>query len=236
MASVETEGSKVEASFPVTARPGFVGRERELAELLSLLGSGYRLVTIVGPPGIGKTRVASELLSCDVIPDSRFLDLRHVTDGLTLAIEVARALGIQTRDDGSKTVDRVSEALRARGNTLLVLDNAERLSDDAVADVAGWLRRAPRLKVVVTTRRPFRLETEQIFELSPLRVPQDITDRDAPALRLFCERARQVEPGFDEGGCLLSDTVRLVRRLEGIPLALELGRVADATLDPRGST
>ncbi|MGI5273507.1 BTAD domain-containing putative transcriptional regulator [Nonomuraea sp. CA-218870] len=183
---------------------GLIGRDGEVAELRALLGE-RRLVTLAGPGGVGKTRLAVEvahgLTGPGAYPGGVWLvELIGAGD---VAEAVAGALGV--RDDGSgPLLPRLARALAAR-RTLLVLDNCEHLVDRAAEVVSALLRAVPGLTVLVTGQEPLGVRGEHVKVLPPLA-------EDA-AVRLFTDRAG-IEPG--------PAVAAICRRLDGIPLALEL--------------
>jgi predicted ATPase/class 3 adenylate cyclase len=189
-------------NLPVPATP-FVGRERELAEVLDLLGGGeLRLLTLTGPGGAGKTRLALQAAgaAADAFPDGVFwVPLAALRDP-DLVLEVtARTLGA---DDGLA-------AHVADKSLLVLLDNFEHLID-AAEGVAELLTACPSLRILVTSRESLRLPGEQAYPVPPLQ-PQDSRE-------LFLARARAADPGF-----AASDAVgELCLRLDNLPLALEL--------------
>ena len=213
-----------------------IGRADELGTLMDKVAAGARLVTIVGPPGIGKTRIATELAIAwtDRSPEGLrrhtdeppvvFCDLRNIGSAKEFSKAVQRALRIRSPvEEGSlDSVQQIGDALAARGACLVVLDNFERLVDAGALVVASWLRLAPNACFVVTSRRVLGVSAEEVFELGPLMSPRAKDDVDSDAMRLFLDRALRVEPAVRVRPDLVNDLVALVQRLEGIPLALEL--------------
>lgn len=212
-------------------RDAFFGRGALLSELEALLAGGERLVTLVGPGGIGKTRLALELCRrVSTGPDRGdgvvFCDLSEAPDALAAADAVARVLGV---DAG--TVEgpaSLGARLASVGRVLLVLDDLERIVDELAPHVGAWLDAAPELRLVATSRERLRLPDELVKEVEPLAVP-DARDeavlRECDAVRLFFARAnrrRSLDPRTE-----VHAVAALVRHLEGIPLAIELaaGRV-----------
>lgn len=194
------------------AMDAFVGRGEELGTLRRLLEQdAARLVTVWGAGGIGKTRLLLEFVrACR--RDTVFCDLGAARTLDELCGAVARALGLPPIDEErTHPAVRLGHALAARGPVLLVLDNMEQLVASAADSAGRWLTMAPTLQVVVTSRALLRLPGEQTLELAPLE-PRE-------GMQLFVERARQA-------GCtsLLEDGLveELARRLDGIPLAIEL--------------
>jgi predicted ATPase/DNA-binding SARP family transcriptional activator len=212
-----------------------VGRTAAVAEIRALLNA-RRLVTLTGPGGVGKTRLALEtaIQSAGAFPDGVWLvELAgSALAGSALAGAggpadlVMAVLGI--RDDSPMDpVDLLAEALRAR-RMLLILDNCEHLIDQTAKLTARLLRAAPELRVLVTSREPLTLAGEVVWPVPPLQLPDLAADPEPGALaqfsavQLFVTRAGASAPGFrfDEGNA--RTVAALCRRLDGIPLALEL--------------
>ncbi|HYZ46148.1 MAG TPA: adenylate/guanylate cyclase domain-containing protein [Actinomycetota bacterium] len=214
----------------------FVGREREKRELLELLGSS-RLVTLTGPGGTGKTRLALEVASAaldDCADGVFFVTLATVSAPDLLAPTVATTLKV--RESPTRPIlERLIEHLAERA-LLLVLDNFEHLID-AAPTVGDLLGAAPRLRVLVTSREPLRIVGEQEFPVPALTVPDIASDGidqllAVDAVTLFVQRARSVRPGFG----LAPDNARAVAgicaRLDGLPLAIELAAARVRLFEP----
>ncbi len=209
---------------PLTA---LLGRKAEMHAVVALLGSN-RLVTLTGPGGVGKTRLAIEAAraAAAAFADGvTFVDLSPVRDPELVLPTVAQALGI--RETGSiPPADALATAIGDR-RALLVLDNLEQILD-AAPDIAALLSRCPRLAVLATSRAPLAVRGEHGVPVEPLTVPDEATATNladlvaAPAVALFAERAAEARPGFavtDQN----ADVVRAIcARLDGLPLALEL--------------
>jgi predicted ATPase/DNA-binding SARP family transcriptional activator len=200
----------------------FVGRERERAELAALL-DGHRLVTIVGPGGVGKTRLAVEVARGRSGP-VRLVDLVPVAEPALVTERVVSALGVRPAP-GETAEAALREALRGDAG-LVVLDNCEHLLDacaELVQTTAG--------RFLVTTREPLRVPGERAYPLAPLRLAAPGADpatiARCEAVRLFAARAR---PGFSVRPEDANDVLTLCRRLDGLPLALELAAARTATL------
>jgi predicted ATPase/DNA-binding CsgD family transcriptional regulator len=200
-------GSDVPGNLPVQLT-SFVGREREMVQVQRLMAEN-RLVTLAGPPGIGKTRLA---LQVAVRVAGRFRDgcwlieLGAIGDGTQLPPALAAGLKVAERP-GETLLETVASAFRQR-RALLVLDNCEHLLD-ATALAAGTLLRAcPELSILATTRQSLRAPSEVVYRIPPL----------AEAERLFCERAAQSAPDFESTPAVAA----ICRDLDGLPLAIEL--------------
>jgi predicted ATPase/class 3 adenylate cyclase len=204
----------------------FIGRERELAQACALLG-GARLVTIVGPGGIGKTRlslqIAADLL--DAFPDGAwFVELASIVDAALVPTAVAQVLGLQETADTS-VVQTVCEHLASR-RLLVILDNCEHLVDGCAVLVDAMLHAAHDVRMLVSSREPLNVAGEQTYLLPPLALPgpkshvEEAARSDAG--RLFVERARLRQPEFALSERNVSSVAQICARLDGIPLALEL--------------
>ncbi|WP_285504709.1 BTAD domain-containing putative transcriptional regulator [Actinokineospora sp. NBRC 105648] len=214
------------------ALTSFVGRRAELAEVSRLLG-GTRLVTLVGPGGAGKTRLSTEVVAAQD-GQSWFVELAGVRATDDVPAAALAALGVrETRlMDNPGTGPRVSNALDRLADVLgtqrcvLVLDNCEHLIEAAATLADSLLARCPRLRVLATSREPLAITGEVVFPVGPLGLPAD----DAPAaevagteaVRLFADRAESAAPGFRVDGDHAATVAEICRRLDGLPLALEL--------------
>jgi non-specific serine/threonine protein kinase len=206
----------------------FVGRESELAELAGLL-SAAPLLTLVGAGGVGKTRLAHELarIEADRYVDGAWLvELAGLTDASLLPATLAAAVGLNDLQ-ASDVVGALSEYLNHR-DLLLVLDNCEHLVDACAELVAQLLRQCRGLQVLATSREPLAIPGEIIRRVLPLQVPdlqQSLEPRqlgESPAVRLFIERARAVNPSLALSAQNAPAIARICVGVDGIPLALEL--------------
>lgn len=219
------------------ALTSFVGREKELAEVTSLV-TRHRLVTLIGVGGTGKTRLMLEAagLLADQFGDGTWLaELAPLRDPAQIGPEIARALGAQ-EVPGIPAMAIVT-AFLADKELLLLLDNAEHLVD-GVAGIAGrLLGAAPRLRILTTSREALAIDGEAVLQLQSLSCPSIGAPRQGwlagseadleaaastEAVRLFTERATAVDPGFALGRSNVVDVAEICRRLDGIPLAIEL--------------
>ena len=208
----------------------FVGRDREVADVVALFDT-ERLVTCTGPGGVGKTRLV--VAAADALRTRFdavfFVELAPVTDPALVAPAILRALGFPPTAESAE--DHLPAVL-ATNRWLLVLDNFEHVVQ-ASGVVATILRTAPEVGVLVTSRTPLRIAGEQEYPLTPLRVPgfgDDGTPTEAE--QLFIERARAVRPDLVVDGDTRAAIADITRRLEGIPLAIELAAARVRVLPP----
>ncbi|MFC6150732.1 MULTISPECIES: ATP-binding protein [Mumia] len=225
-----------------TALTSFVGREQAVAELSALVTS-HRLVTLVGPGGAGKTRLAAETAArvAASYPDGVWMiELAAVTDPADILDAVVGALDLREvvvlDRAAERRVDdrtRLVEALTGR-QVLLVADNCEHLVADVAAVTEDLLQALPELRVVATSREPLDLLGEVVLPVAPLDVPMDgTTPREAlqhSAVDLFVQRARAAAPAFVLDDATLPAVLEICRRLDGQPLALELAAARLRTL------
>jgi predicted ATPase/DNA-binding winged helix-turn-helix (wHTH) protein len=215
------------APAPPRSRPRMplYGRDADVAAIGALLAQ-HAIVSIVGAGGIGKTRVAHAVADAlrDTFEDGvRIVEFAPVSDTRLVVPEVARALGIQQTATPADLVETIVAALAGR-RLLVLLDNCEHVLD-AVADFVDALSRAAGgVRVLVTSQEPLKTTLEHVFRMGPLAVPADAQRadwQDHGAVQLFTSRARAADPRFTGGGHAES-IVEICRRLDGIPLALEL--------------
>lgn len=213
----------------------FVGREREVAAVHRLLGAA-RLVTLVGPGGVGKTRLALAVTarcSTDFADGAVFVDLAPLADPADVAAALAAALGVREMP-GRALPETLTDALRDR-HLLLLLDNCERVAGAAPL-VAALLAACPRLAALATSRLPLHLRAEQEFPVAPLATPDCGLPAAAlaafPAVALFATRARAVAPEFTVTDDNAAAVAAICAQLDGLPLAIELAAARVKLLPP----
>ncbi len=203
----------------------FVGREAELAEAAALLGEA-RLLTLVGPGGAGKTRLALRLAAeagRDFPDGVWFVDLSPLADGNFVWDKVAATVGAPEPGPGSRFADTLGRHLAPR-QALIVLDNCEHVVESAAEVGTGLLTAAPGLKILATSREPLGVGGEMTWTVPPLS--------EADALDLFADRARQAWPQFKLRDGDIDAVLYICRRLDGLPLAIELAAARTRALDP----
>jgi predicted ATPase/class 3 adenylate cyclase len=228
-------------NLPV-AMSSFVGREQELDAVSDLVRSS-RLVTLVGIGGVGKTRLALQVAAglLDAYPDGVFLvDLAPLADPELVAAQVARAIGmveLQARRDPEAFVDGLCEHLGER-SMLLLLDNCEHLIEAMARLGDAILARCPDVAVLATSREPLAVSGEILWRVPPLAMATadgetSGTMPSGDAVTLFCDRARAVDADFTLHADNAAAVARICRRLDGIPLAMELAaaRIGVLTAD-----
>lgn len=203
----------------------FVGRDADLERIRTLFIS-KRLVTLWGPAGIGKTRLAIEYASRGS-SEFIFVDLSSARSVETTCESIANALDIAlpTGREADQAPIRLGRALAARGPLLLVLDNFERIAHLAVETVGRWLLEAPEVRFLVASRERLRLRGEGILELGPLSLPVDTEFAASEAIQLFMLKVRAEDDSFELTTENAPRIAELVQKLEGIPLAIELAAV-----------
>lgn len=215
---------------------GLVGRERERAEIAALLARrDVRILSIVGPGGVGKSRLAIEI-AMDAAAAGRevaFATLESVAQPERVITALARALGVRDTGDGPLD-DKVIEAIADR-DLLLIVDNMEHLLG-AAGLLVRLVTECSRLQLLVTSRSPLRVRAERVFTLPPLEVPATDADADdvshASAVELFQQRAAAVNPSFQLTAENTAAVVAICRALDGMPLAIELAAARVRTLSP----
>ena len=219
----------------------FVGREEETATAVALLRESHvRLLTITGPGGVGKTRLAIEVarhVSDDYVDGVAFVSLISVPDPAQVLETIARTFGIE-RGTRRSWQEILGDALAER-NLLLILDNFEHVID-AATKLSTLLATCPTLDVLVTSRVALRTLPEHVYVAPPLPVPEmrSLTDRDSvaavPSVALFVRRAQAVQPNFALTLENQLAVAEICQRLDGLPLAIELAAARVSVLQPHG--
>jgi predicted ATPase/class 3 adenylate cyclase len=217
-----------------------IGRESEVEAVVKLLSrEDARLVTLTGPGGTGKTRLALQAAAemVDRFEDGVcFVDLAPLTDPALVVPEIARTLGVREQG-GRSPLDSLAEYLKTR-QILLVMDNYEHLT--GAAEVAGrLLQAAPALKILATSRVPLHIRGEKEYAVPPLRLPdfehlpplEQLTQYEA--VRLFIDRATDVKGGFQVDNSNAPAVAEVCARLDGLPLAIELAAARVKFLSPQ---
>src|SRR5215204_6080122 len=226
-------------NLPLQSTP-LVGREKETSEVCDLLrGDETRLLTLTGPGGIGKTRLALQTAAdlLDEFPDGTFfVQFATLTEAGLLLPAVAETLGV--RETGEQPLDESLMDYLHERRMLLVLDNFEQVLE-AAPTVTELLARAPGLKVLATSRAPLGLYGEHVYPVPPLSMP-DLKSppplerlRQYEAVGLFVERARAVKPDFSITNESAPAVAEICVRLDGLPLAIELAAARIKMLPPR---
>lgn len=233
----QSDSAALQNTLPAATTP-LIGRQQELHELRArLLSREVRLITLLGAPGIGKTRLSLELATTvrsTFADDVCFVALAPIRDAELVAAAIVQALGVQELG-GQPLTARLKQALRDR-QMLLVLDNFEHLIAAAPL-VAELLAAAPGLKVLATSRAALHVSGEHEYEVSPLALPNlDQLPSDDPtlyaAIHLFVQRAQAVAPAFVLTDANAAAVAAICRHLDGLPLALELAAARIKLLTP----
>jgi predicted ATPase/DNA-binding SARP family transcriptional activator len=221
-------------NLPVQPTP-FVGRDREVNDVIELLHrDDVRLLTLAGPGGTGKTRLALQG-AAEVVEGFGdgifFVALAPILDPALVLASIAEVLGVSEAAGQSFVAFLVGKEL------LLVLDNFEQVIT-AAAQLAGLLALAPKIKVLVTSREPLHIAAEHVYPVPPLQVP-DLRHIDEPsallrfeAVTLFVKRAQALQPGFEVTAVNARAIAQICVRLDGLPLALELAAARTPLLPP----
>jgi predicted ATPase len=249
-ASGQTVSSAETRSGPALAEAGpannlpvpltsLVGRTRELADLADLLSlPEVRLVSLTGPGGTGKTRLAIET-GRNLLGQFRdgvfFVDLAQINDPAFVKVTIAHAMGI--REGGGRLLLETLQDYLSTKNLLLILDNLEQVIQ-AAKDISALIAEAPGTKLLITSRVPMHLRGEREFPVSPLQVPPmsgvplgEALDYDA--VTLFRRQARIVRPSFEIGQENQGAVMDICRRLDGLPLAIEIAAARINMLTPQ---
>jgi predicted ATPase/DNA-binding CsgD family transcriptional regulator len=233
---VGTNGASEVGGWP-RPRTSFVGRESELEETVALLEGGVGSLTLVGPGGIGKTRLAlavAERLNAAVTGEPAYVALAAVRDPSLVLPAIAEAVGARVDERGALAgiVERIG-----MGRRLLLLDNLERLVA-AGEDLVRLREACPGVGLLMTSRVPLGVPGERVLDVGPLPPPEEgvgtdpASIRENPAVRLFLDRARAARPDFVACDADVLTIGAICRRLDGIPLAIELAAARVTVLPP----
>ncbi|MFL5349221.1 MAG: ATP-binding protein [Hyalangium sp.] len=219
-----------------------IGRSAELETLRQWLHEEHRLVTLLGPGGMGKTRLAThfgglELESCAWEGGVWLCELEQARTAEALCHGVAQALGISLKHEegAGDPVEQLGLALNDCGGVLIILDNLEQVTRDGAQALERWLALAPRARFLITSREELGLSQERLLDLGPLALPEAEETRleviaGSEAVRLFVQRAREARGRFELTAEEAPHVVDIVRRLDGIALAIELAAARTAVL------
>ncbi len=235
--ALEGKGERIAglpSNLPTPATP-LLGRASDLDTLVELIRT-QRVVTITGPGGVGKTRTLVELgglLAPEFLDGVAFVPLADITDPADFLPSLAGALDVKEAEE--RTLGDGIVALIADRKALFLLDNLEQVVATA-PEIAGLIERCPELRIVVTSRTPLRISHEREYQLLPLPVPTTSVSTEAlmtyPAVALFVERARVARPSFELTPDNAEAVSAICRRLDGLPLALELAAARLRLLAP----
>jgi predicted ATPase/DNA-binding CsgD family transcriptional regulator len=211
----------------------FVGRGSEVDDLLQLIPA-HRLVTLTGPAGAGKTRLSLHLArSVDALPPAVLVDLATVAPGGDVERVFADAVGVT--GDERRLRAQLRETL-AEGPHWLVVDSCEHVMTSTAALLADLLSRTAQLSVLATSHGPLHIAGEVVYEISPLPLPPEVDDPSAvlgaASGRLFADRAATAFPGFEVTAHNARDVAAVCRRLDGLPLAIELAAARIRVFSP----
>ena len=236
----ETPGPAAAPAHATVSLPepphALIGRERELAEVTALVRA-HRLVTLTGPGGTGKTRLSLDVargLAADFAGGVWFVELAAVTQARGVHPAITRALGLREAETGG-VLEALRVFLRDRA-ALFVLDNLEQVADGGV-EIAALVKQCPGVRVLASSRVPLHAYGEHEYPVAPLGLPgAEVRDAAAVlktgAVRLFVERARAIRPNLELDAATVTAVAAICRRLDGLPLALELAAARVRMLAP----
>src|SRR5215207_6113746 len=209
-----------------------IGRDEEVTELLNILAApDSRVVTIVGPGGVGKSRLALEVArqaNARFSDGVAYVEFAAISEPALMVATIAKARGVQEGTGGSIETQLQNRLAHAR--MLIVLDNLEQLSEAAV-HIAEVVSKTDALQLLVTSRRMLHIRAEHVFPLDPLEVPA-ADDSITAAVELFVEQARRFRPNYQPNDEDMAAVAELTRRLDGLPLAIELASARVRLMSP----
>ena len=239
-ASAPTVVESVAISLPPPTLPGaLIGRERDVDHIVARIRSDARMITVTGPGGTGKTRLATAIaqaLKTTFAGNVAFMELAAVTRADRVLPTIARALDLPEAE-GRSVLDALGVLVGNR-HVLFVLDNLEQVLG-AASDIAALLARCPRLHILATSRSPLRIGAEEEYALAPLDLPApgaSVSPEDLgryAATALFMERAVSARADLNPTPDQAAAIAAICRRLDGLPLALELAAARVRVLDPQ---
>jgi predicted ATPase len=236
-ASVRPSGEALAASSAPIPLTETLGRDREIEEVSRSLVDGARLLTLSGPGGVGKTRLALEIArrALDAFPGGvHFVPLAPITESELVVRTIADRLGVAV--EGARSPRDALADWLAGQRTLLVLDNLEQVAD-AGGELVALLELCPVLQILATSRRALRVQGERDVPVAPLPLPETHQGASSlgrePAVRLFVDRALSVSPGFRLDDRNAGAVAELCRLLDGLPLAIELAAARTRVLPPQ---
>lgn len=220
-------------------RTSFVGRQEDMRAVIAAVRGGRRLITVYGPPGTGKTRFCVETalqLEDELAPHGGAwlveLDGARSADELSGQVAGVTRVPLAVSGDSEQAVAAIGRAWAGRGPMLVVLDNVDRVSEQTRDAVARWTALAPEVTIITTSRPLLGARGEAAHELAPLSVPGRGTRVDrSEAVALFLDRASRARAGGEVDPADTSVVAKIVRQLDGIPLAIELAAARMATHD-----